>query len=391
MRVAAIALISLLVGLLAGFGLTTAEFAGVEELFASGDYRPATAKETIEVVVEPAQAVVLGGKDYDFGTLRRNERGEHVFKIRNDGDDLLRIELRSRSCGRCIATRFEAEDVTSDNTIEIPVEYYTGKPEENFHEHIELITNDPNQKVMRLSITGKVTERIRMSAQQVRFETVAASDGASQLLRVFGYHSDRLEVLSHEFTDPATADHFELVVTPLDVTELEMDPLPRAACEVRVEMKPGMPIGPITQSIMLEVQADDISRLNLPVVGTVRSDISVIGPKGFYHTKNLLDLGRIKRDEGTKRTLQIRVRGSSRDDVELRVDSTEPAEALRATIGERVVAGEAYMYPLEVVVPPGTPLVNRLGGGQGDLAKITIATTHEDSRQLLILVRFIVE
>ena len=394
MKIALIVVVSLVVGIGTGLGFTSVEFSRIEERFANQAYRPADAKELIEVVVKPASATVVGSDVFDFGTLRKSQTSEHIFSITNEGEDLLRVEFHSRSCGKCIATSFRTAEVSSSKTLRIPVEFRTSKDEENFSEHLEFMTNDPENPMLRLTITGKVTERIRVSAAQIRVDTASASDEVSQSFQIYGYHSDELEVLSYAFTDPATADNFEVRVTPLELSELEMDPPPLAAREVRVTMKPGMPIGPITQSLQLEVKAGEASMLNIPVVGTVTSDISVIGPRSFQSSKNMLTLGRVKREEGASVKLRIRVRGPERDNVELRVKSTDPAEALQAEIGERVPGSggsAAHMYPLTISVPPGAPLVNRTGSDQGDFAKITIATTHSTAGQLLILVRFIIE
>ena len=392
MKIAIVVLLSLVLGVSAGLGLNRAEFGGIEERFANTRYRPAEAKDEIEVIVLPAKCTVVGEDEFNFGTLRRFHTDEYRFAIRNDGDDLLRIAFHKRSCGKCIAAKVSSEEIGSGKTVEVPIQYHTGKADEDFYEYVEFVTNDPDKPMLRLAISGKVTEEIRTSAGQIRVDNASASDEISQSFRIYGYHTEVLDVISQQWTDPETANNFDLEITPLDVAALEMDPRPLAAREVRVTMKPGMPIGPITQSLMLEVQAEDSSMLNIPVVGTVISDISVLGPRTFHQSKNLLVIGRVNQDEGTTSKLQIRVRGPQRDSVELRVESTDPAEALHAEIGERVAVGDtAYMYPLTISVPPGAPLVNRVGSAQGDFAKITIATTHSDSRQLIILVRMIVE
>ena len=91
------------------------------------------------------------------------------------------------------------------------------------------------------------------------------------------------------------------------------------------------------------------ARSTFPSKGLVTSDVSLIGFRGFDRSKNILRLGRVKQADGMTATLRIRVRGPWRDDVQLKVASLDPAEALEVEIGERAASGgdAVHMYPVD--------------------------------------------
>lgn len=392
-KTALVAILSLIVGVGAGFGLTESEFASIEERFSARPLDAPERNDGSDVHVEPAHAVVVSGADFNFGTLRRNETREHTFIVTNTGEDLLKLQFSKASCGKCISTNFRLATVQGGEMRKIVVQYRTRKAQEDFSETVEILTNDAENQVLRLRIRGKVTERLRLSENELNVENVSVSDTIDDKFRIFGYHTAELDVLSTELINQETADHFEVEVVDLDIDELDMDPTPLVAKEVKVRIKPGMPVGPIAQTIQLTVKAGEESEVIVPVVGTITSDLSLIGFRNFTRSKNLLTLGRVKREEGTTAKLRIRVGGPLRDQIKLSIESTDPAEVLQAEIGEPSTLndGAIYMYPLTISVPPGTPSVNRMGNSQGDLARISIATTHPDAKELLVYVRFVVE
>jgi hypothetical protein len=68
------------------------------------------------------------------------------------------------------------------------------------------------------------------------------------------------------------------------------------------------------------------------------------------------------------------------------VKTDEPPAQFTATLGEAIHDSEKTIrYPLTIVIPPGAIPVNRLDG-----AKIQVTTTHPDTKEMTIKVRYVV-
>ena len=391
MRTVLIVIVSLAVGLGGGYGLTKSEFNGVEERFAGRlTHQP---KKEYEIVDEIAEVVLLNGDEFDFGSLQRHQARRHSFRIKNGGLAMLRLQYYGRSCGQCIATSFKGGEFARGETVEIEVEYRTAKPDEDYVHYVEFATNDETFPMLRLYVKGKVTERVRLSQTELQFDKVSASESKEEAFRVYGYFTDQLEVVSHKFTNPETADRFELEYTPLDVDTLDMNPKPKAAMEVLVRVKEGMPVGQINQTVSLSMMAGEEVVAHMHVEGEVASDFSLRGGRDFNGFRNLLKFGNVVGEVGASSTVHVFIRGPHRDRVELKVESVDPSEVLKVEIGEAqsVANGLVLRVPITLSIPPGAPVMNRGGSDQGNIAKIAIATTHPDAKQLMIYASFIVE
>jgi hypothetical protein len=386
MRIWIFPVLGVLAGLAMGLGQTGREFFGVTDEFVVRASSAATATSA------PApRAVVVDGPTFRFGVLARNESRVHTFIIRNQGPVPLTLRRIGISCPLCIQTGFAEATIPPGDSTQVAVRYSTRKEVTDFYEHVELQTNDPDQAVLRLEIRGQVTERVSLSARALNLGSLAPSDSPTEAFEVYAFESTALQVVNWELLNPEIRDYFEVNLSSVDVGALDPlpDPLPLAAVRVGVRVKPGLPLGPIHQTIRLTVQTTDRAFLEIPISGTVESDISVFGDSGSFSRKNnLLLLGKVDAKEGAKTVLRVLVKGPLRSDVQLSVESVEPADALRATLGEVKRLENVHLYPLEVEVPAGAKPVIRLGSDPAETGRIVIRTTHPDAKQLNLYVSF---
>jgi hypothetical protein len=160
---------------------------------------------------------------------------------------------------------------------------------------------------------------------------------------------------------------------------------------VIVHIQPGLPLGALEQVLHLKTNLADNSELDVPIHGSVISDISVVG-RNFSTSKNLLTLGIIKQSEGARADLHILVKGPHRHDVKLKVLSTDPSDVLHATIGEPNLDNDKILrYPLTIEIPPGSRQTSRLSSDPQTAAKVTLETTHPQAKDVQVMVRFAIE
>ena len=163
--------------------------------------------------------------------------------------------------------------------------------------------------------------------------------------------------------------------------------------EVTLAVKSGLLLGPINQTIQLEVQAKEKHTFEIPIDGTVVSDITLVGNSRLDSENNVLRMGPVKRSEGAKADLRVLVKGPHRENVQLTVGEVDPEGILRATLGQpsKIADGAILLFPLTIEVAKDARVINRLGTDQGPSGRVVINTTHPQAKQVILRVRFATE
>lgn len=219
---------------------------------------------------------------------------------------------------------------------------------------------------------------------------VTATEGGKGTLRLYAFTAEELQVTEHEFLKEATAKFFTLESRPLKPEELE-DKKSRSGLELIVVAKNGLPLGPLDQELRIVTNLPDVQPLTVPVRGNVNSDITLIGARAVSD-QNLIGLGTLPRGQGTKSSCFLLVKGSHRDDVEIKIKSVDPENVLRVKLDPPQGKGtQVVRHGLHVEVPPDTPSMIRLGTDVAPYGQIVLETTHPDIPLITIKVRFAIE
>jgi hypothetical protein len=386
MRTWVVVAVTVVLGCGAGLALTGVNHWGIENhLGLQPSLLPSTAVETDEV----PKLVVEGGATHDFGTLDYNQTKEHVFVIRNEGDAYLTLQYSQVSCGKCIETDFERAWLEPGEECEVEIRFATKKMAPEYLERLELATNDPSNRLFDLRVKGYVTHAVRPSVEELTVGAISGNEDNTASFRLYGYRSEHLEVAEYEFVQPGTADLFQVDIVPLEKGQFEDEEKALVALQVDLTIKAGLPLGPISQTIRFKAMAGRESTVEVPIEGKVVSDITIVGG-GFHSDRNTVLFGNVDVNEGARKSLRVLVKGPYRENVQLSVKSLDPPENLQVRLGDviRVGDGTILMYPLDIEILKGSPIINRLGTQQGKAAKVVLATTHPTAKEVLIFPRF---
>jgi hypothetical protein len=221
------------------------------------------------------------------------------------------------------------------------------------------------------------------------FDKVAAGESKSAEVYVMAMLQDKLEISSAELSDPATRDHFEVVIEPVEREKLP-NTNAKDGVRIRVTAKPGLPGGRFDQWLSLRTNLPEAEKLDIPVIGRVVGDINVYGA-GWNEEQGALLLGQVKSDTGRKAKVNVVVRGPDAAGVTFEVQSVDPPE-LKVTIGApKQLKATLLHVPVEIEVPAGTRPMARLDTAQGDEGRIVLKTTHPTIKELVMGIRFAVE
>jgi hypothetical protein len=247
--------------------------------------------------------------------------------------------------------------------------------------------------LVQLSIYGEIRPAIRIIPDDVSMGSISANEVRTADVRIYCFDSEDFKIVNSSFTNPETAGFFQVQSEPLANEQLQEQPGAKSGVAVTLSAKPGLPLGPINQTIRLRTNQENAAAIEVPIRGTVVSDIAFIGPRNFDGKRNFLYVGVIRKGQGAKVELHLLVKGPYREEVKFEVGTIDPAGDLQATLGppRSINDGAAIMYPLTVEVPRDSRAVNRLGVSTDKAGRIVIETTHPDVKQVPLYVRFAVE
>ena len=354
---------------------------------------PATIKQLPATPAAPQ--LVLQDTVYDLGTMETNGTGRHEFVLANQGDQALLLQRGPSSCGccTCVCESFLPErgeippHASASVALQWKIKQYTGE----YQQSETLTTNDPQRPELTLRVTGRITPALRVAPAQLVFTRVQEGQPAVGEVRLFGYRAQPLKILSHDFSDPAKAEFFKITCEELSPDQIAAEPLARSGCLLRVEVQPSLAAGPFQQQIVLMTNFDSAATVEIPVQGTVGSELAISG-FGWDEQTGVLTLGTISAAKGTTRKLSVVARGPHAAAVKLKPVQIVP-DQLQVDVGPSKPLGEGTVvqHPFTIRVPANSRPVNHLGAKASDLGQLILETNHPKQPRLRMLVRFAVK
>jgi Protein of unknown function (DUF1573) len=389
MRVWIIIAGSVVIGLALGLGSTMFEFGMVPDGSGEIELGPKHPKLPPPPASGPPPKVAIEGSDeFNFGRLEKDVEHRHVFVIRNVGKGPLTLEKGQTSCS-CTVSEIERTEVPPGESTKVTVQW-KAKKQGPFRQSAQVLTNDPDpdHQTLDLIVSGEIVSSYRMDQGQIVFTNVTATKGASGSARIFSFETDDLDVLRPEFVTNTIAKFFDLKVEKMTAEQLKDEAGAKSGVILRVTVKPGLPAGPIAQKINFHLNLPGEPEVELPIEGRVSAPIEVISPL-WDSELGVLKLGRIRPSEGGKFELYLLVRDEAQAKAQIAIADCPPPLKLIVGQPEKLDAA-ATKVPLTLELPRGTRPVDHWGTQDGKLARILLDTGLADTKQLQILVQYIV-
>lgn len=384
-----IALLLVSLGMLANFGVI-AKPLSPQDL--AQKQIEAAEKNRVPEIAETT-TLELPEKSIDFGIHEEGISVDHVFKFTNVGKNPLKITRITPSCG-CLKVSAAELDVlpgeTGEITVTIDTTKLSGPVSDKF---LRASTNDTSQREVMIPIMAVVTVPLEITPPRIVFSRLLADETVSRDLKVFTQLGAPFQITGARMMRPDIEKFFDVTYRPLEPSEVPEGA--KSGWNVTATVKPGLPTGNFKQIVSLTTSVEKMPEIMFEIEGGVVNDISVVAIGEEFNPKfNLLSLGPIKQDVGVKVKLKMLVSGEYRDKLEVGTPVCEP-DFLRATIGERasINNGSASEFPIEIEVPPGSPIVSMLGNERqkDGVGRVLIPTNHSSMKEVKILLHFAVE
>jgi len=263
---------------------------------------------------------------FNFGAAPSGPPVKHVFKIRNAGTGTLTIDGVTTSCG-CTAAKPTKNSLAPGEESDIAVTFDTISEKGPSTRTITVVTNDPKQRQLELTLKGDLRAQVEAAPPFVAFGIV--KHGVEKTSRV---------------TIADLVNDKELQVGPITNSSVNV----KVSQEPRTDGKPGamltvtllksMPVGPFDDTIKVTTSR---APLNIAVYGTVTGDLTVSPAQ--------VSFGIVPHHQSALRIVRLTNAGGQAINV---LGVTSSNQSVTAAV-EPIKAGKEYKVTLEL--RPNTP------------------------------------
>jgi hypothetical protein len=308
--------------------------------------------------------------------------GEHTFLVRNEGNAPLVFKDHRSTC-KCTISETPQEPVPPGGQASIRVRWQTEKNGLHFHESAIVITNDPVQPELRLTIEGSVMVHVTASPPELVLPNVRPDEAPVTGTTIASQVWDRFVLNDFE----SSLEGIQWQVSPAEPVELERLQA-RAGYRLRVNLPSSLPQGEFNHWIRFRIDPErpgqNAKQYELPLRGKVLRRLAVYGP-GVDHTATVR-LGVVSSASGRRHRLLLKVHDTQRE-LPLSEVIADPS-FLRASLapmpGE---LGAKGLYSLDIEIPAHAPPVRRQGPRVGQLC---LKFDHPRIPELMLRVDFAV-
>jgi len=303
-----------------------------------------------------APEIVFDKLEHDFGTMAQYNKVETEIGFRNAGTAPLIIEKVTATCG-CTAVAPAQREVAPGGKSEIKVTFNSESFSGRQVKYIDVHTNDPKNKIVRLSIHANILVDLRASSLVLSFGDV--SRGAKELtVRIFS-------PTGRKFAITDVKPSLEFIQTSVERVEDKGD---ETEYMMKVTANPPAGGGGFNGTIVVGTDMEGVPPLKLTVSGYSRTRTEVVPPRLFFGVVNL--------EEETTRSITLRANGWEG----LKIEKVDAPDTLIAAATE---TAEGQEWNVDVTVKKDAP--------DGMLReKIVIHTNDEESKEIEVQVYVLV-
>jgi hypothetical protein len=213
----------------------------------------------ISALAAKGPIVHLTERTIDFGQVGQQQLIHHDLAIGNDGDQPLLIFKIESSCG-CTGVVLADSIISPGETGHIDIAFSTREYQGAQEKQIQIQTNDPAERIIRIAVKADVIPVIEISDERVKFDSVRRGETPEQKVRLaakkgFGLTVNKIEGAEAWFATSV-------------VSEKTAD---QEICNVLLKLKPTAPAGPFRKIVTVSAGGAIPRKIDLAVSGQVVS------------------------------------------------------------------------------------------------------------------------
>ncbi len=361
---------------------------------------------------EKVGKIELDGESvHDFGVMSPGDEGEHVYKVRNVGDGVLKLRVGASTC-KCTLGELNKSELAPGEETEVKLSWSIKAGTSEFGQSAQLLTNDPTNVAITLEIKGRVIADFQPLPEVLTFGDIASGDSFEVTGDVYNFMKTEVTPTEARFSSQDMNDLAEFEIKTLERSEF--GPGTEKAIQgfrISAKVKPGLKQGSISQSLLFAfnlrvASSDEASEssdetngdsnevseqmVSIPVKGRVVGVMRMLesGKLTDYDGEYVYDFGRLGPNDSLVAKTFVVLKGDQRDNATLRVGQTAPTDVVRATLGEPKTRGTMVLYPLEIELVPTDKPIARLGKDKTDYGSIWIESDNPKVSRMRVVLKF---
>jgi len=350
------------------------------------DAQKAEKSETPEL--DPGQSypkLVVDEEVYNFGVFEKEQKGEHVFVVKNEGNAALTLTYIDKSCS-CTQIDISHSNVPPGKESRVTVHWKPNIASGAYNQGVLFKTNDPKKPQLYLSIKGVYSAPIIVTPNPISINAFS-SKVVSTKFRVYSFEKKPITILGVESDDP----HFGAEWTKSELTKEENDnKLFNSATSVYdgvVTLKPGLPFGHFQNKLTIRSDSELDPAFELPLKGQIFGNTSIIC-SDYNQETGVLNMGRTTRGTPVTKMLMLRFTPQGMQIPTFKVTEVKPSW-LKVTIGEMTgEVGESRVVPITVEIPKDANLGNSVVSDPENMAEIKIESDFADAAVIRIPIEY---
>ncbi len=289
----------------------------------------------------------IAEKNYNFGEVTEGEKIQHDFSIMNSGTSDLLIQRVIAGCG-CTAAAVLNESIPPNTETKITVSLDTLGLAGMQNKSVRIFTNDPVNSISTVSLSGAIKQKISADPANVIFENV---------FRAQKTPLERIVIVRTDKTSAVKIGDINTFSSHLKIENISGDEHEK---KFTIVLEGNVPLGDFRERVIVTLDGDAKSSLNIPVYANVKGNLIVDPPA--------LSFGIISGTEIIKKKLTI----ENNSDLAYNLESVDSSnKAISAKIKE-VKPGKKYN--VEVLLDP-----NKLESDLRSELKFNAETEMEES------------
>jgi hypothetical protein len=209
---------------------------------------------------------------YDFGVARIGDRGSKTWTVRNTGQGDLELLLEKEPTCGCTVTSLakgQRERIPPGGSRDIRLEWRIRKTNDLFAQSATIGTNDPSRPSFTLRVSGKVYEPVVVSPETIN--VFPLYHGETRRADVIVFSPDRTDLAISDIVS-SRPDLIAVVMNPLTPDE-RAKLKAKAGYRLGIEIKPGMPMGALSETLIVHTNHPDRPTLDIRITGVVTGPI----------------------------------------------------------------------------------------------------------------------
>lgn len=351
-------------------------------------------KKVIRETKNPDAKASIETRVFDFGIKDVKEKGKHDFFVKNVGSAPLTLEVNRTTC-TCTGIDLSKKRLMPGETCKATLHYDAERATTgHYHQGGTVVTNDPENEEIQLSVTGIFTSPIVLQPGTVVFPSVPASESRNATIRFYGFEKTPLQIESAEWKD---TEHFDLRLSPSELNEEDkkspMFQYANSVYEGTVVVKPGLPVGSFQEKFRVRTNYPSEPSVEFLVRGQVSGNAISITGMGYDKESGMIRLGGTSRGQRLSRSYSVQFLGTTSALVDLKVKEVNP-DWLKVDLSDpRDIGGDAAkrrLYTLTLELPADAPVGSFMGTDKESPAMIILETGLKETPAIKIPVQFAV-